>query len=441
MQVEYKRDISHNYLLINNEEEIDTASYQVRMIIGNVIPHILKCRLSGLNGRMRFCYDITSRQSLETFFEDRRLKTQDLQMIFGGCIKILEEMTEYLMSPELLLIDPGYIYMDAENKELYFCCLAGYEKTVQEQLLRLTEYLLPKLDHSDEKAVTLGYGIYRKVMADTLVLEEIKELIYKREEEKEESREEFKMLQTELPIIETTPPWEEIPVPKETAKKKKLFLTAQRAALILCLLSTLAILCIMSLCYLGYLSWICAKIVLGIVILGMGAALIVMKIPERKRAVSSGRKEKNILPEPEGFPTEENFSVFSFPEKEEEEQEREPALFGQTEEIIKNSTHGTPALVGGASGQKGAVFLGEDPVLIGKLPDAVDAIVPCPTVSRIHARIRCREGDYYLSDLNSKNGTSVNERLLKPEEEILLKDQDRICFGEAEFIFVKEYGG
>lgn len=37
MKTEYKRDMNHNYLILYGEEEINTDSYQVRMLVGNII--------------------------------------------------------------------------------------------------------------------------------------------------------------------------------------------------------------------------------------------------------------------------------------------------------------------------------------------------------------------------------------------------------------------
>lgn len=42
MKTEYKRDMNHNYLILYGEEEINTDSYQVRMLVGNIIPSLLK---------------------------------------------------------------------------------------------------------------------------------------------------------------------------------------------------------------------------------------------------------------------------------------------------------------------------------------------------------------------------------------------------------------
>ena len=64
-------------------------------------------------------------------------------------------------------------------------------------------------------------------------------------------------------------------------------------------------------------------------------------------------------------------------------------------------------------------------------------MISLPTVSRIHAKIRKADDEYYLSDLNSRNGTSVNGRLLKTGEEYQLQDEDQVEFAQARYIFLK----
>lgn len=68
---------------------------------------------------------------------------------------------------------------------------------------------------------------------------------------------------------------------------------------------------------------------------------------------------------------------------------------------------------------------------------ASDAVIDMPTVSRMHAKIRKRDNRYYLSDLNSKNGTTVNGKLLKTGEEYELKNEDEVDFAQARYIFLK----
>ena len=75
--------------------------------------------------------------------------------------------------------------------------------------------------------------------------------------------------------------------------------------------------------------------------------------------------------------------------------------------------------------------------VIGKLEQASDAVISLPIVSRVHARIRKEENEYYLADLNSRNGTYVNGRMLEADEEYLLQDEDQVDFAQARYVFLK----
>ena len=91
----------------------------------------------------------------------------------------MEEMSEYLLNPCQLILEPEYIYLDAERKSVRFCYLPGFHGEIQKQFQSLAEYILPKLDHEDGKAVMLGYNVYRRALEDSFHLEYIKEELYK----------------------------------------------------------------------------------------------------------------------------------------------------------------------------------------------------------------------------------------------------------------------
>jgi len=55
-------------------------------------------------------------------------------------------------------------------------------------------------------------------------------------------------------------------------------------------------------------------------------------------------------------------------------------------------------------------------------------------VSRVHARLIVRSGEYYLEDLDSSNGTYVNETVLVPFHPHLLTLDDRICLGRNNLV-------
>jgi hypothetical protein len=80
---------------------------------------------------------------------------------------------------------------------------------------------------------------------------------------------------------------------------------------------------------------------------------------------------------------------------------------------------------GKAAGQ--AFTLHQDTTAIGRT-QGNDVVLPDPTVSRHHARLTFRRGQWYLEDLNSSNGTYVNNiRINRPAP---LMEGDELRFGD-----------
>jgi sigma-B regulation protein RsbU (phosphoserine phosphatase) len=73
--------------------------------------------------------------------------------------------------------------------------------------------------------------------------------------------------------------------------------------------------------------------------------------------------------------------------------------------------------------------------LLGRLPscDIYDLFLESPRVSRQHSRITTENGQFYLDDLGSRNGTRLNGALIDARTPI--HDGDRIQIGEFEFGF------
>ena len=74
---------------------------------------------------------------------------------------------------------------------------------------------------------------------------------------------------------------------------------------------------------------------------------------------------------------------------------------------------------------------------IGRSPDS-DVRIEDRFASGVHARIYSRSGGYYAEDMNSTNGTYLNDAELRGES--LLNDLDVIRIGDTEFRFELELG-
>lgn len=72
------------------------------------------------------------------------------------------------------------------------------------------------------------------------------------------------------------------------------------------------------------------------------------------------------------------------------------------------------------------------PALIGRDPSTCAVVVPHPTVSRQHARIDQQGAGFTITDMGSRNGTSVNGRRLQPNLAQPLRDGDVIRIGDQQ---------
>ena len=78
------------------------------------------------------------------------------------------------------------------------------------------------------------------------------------------------------------------------------------------------------------------------------------------------------------------------------------------------------------------IYLTHNETLLGRSPGS-DIVLNYPTVSRTHAVIACRDGDWRVTDTHSKTGVEVNGRLI--DKSAPLKNGDLIALGGVSFVF------
>ena len=114
MQIDYKRDLNHTYVILQEEKEPDTASYQIRMLLTNTIPGLLDCKIGKMDDKTLFYSEVTSRQSLQSVFEQ--------------LLDLLEELGQYLLAPDGLVLQPELVFADANLENFSFCYLPGKQR-------------------------------------------------------------------------------------------------------------------------------------------------------------------------------------------------------------------------------------------------------------------------------------------------------------------------
>lgn len=78
-----------------------------------------------------------------------------------------------------------------------------------------------------------------------------------------------------------------------------------------------------------------------------------------------------------------------------------------------------------------AFEIASDVVTVGRVADKADLVIPVATVSGIHARIQKKGDNLLVTDLDSTNGTFINDNRLSPGVVAAVSSGSFITFGDT----------
>ncbi len=163
MEVEYRKDIKHNYIVIKmkeNNEKDASETFCIKMLERQRIQGILSLEQKRMDDNLLLYYDITSKQSMSVLLDKTVLSYEKVRQLFTDIIGIIERAFDYLLPEDNFILQPDYIFMGISTKEPSLCFLPGYAKPIKEQMNGLIEYLMNKVDYNDKEAVLLVYSLY-----------------------------------------------------------------------------------------------------------------------------------------------------------------------------------------------------------------------------------------------------------------------------------------
>ena len=155
MNTEYRRDLQHTWMILSEGSIPEKEAYPIRMLTENRIEGLLYCKTVELDGALRFYYDISAQHSLQTHLDMSAAGRLLLELLFTRLADTLKQLSEYLLDPDGLLLDPAYIYLNMEQTEIRFCWYPGKELRFTEQVRILGKALLPHLDQTDKAGIVM----------------------------------------------------------------------------------------------------------------------------------------------------------------------------------------------------------------------------------------------------------------------------------------------
>ena len=400
IKTEYRRDLQHTWLIISGGSIPEEDAYTVRMLTENRISGLLPCKTVSLDGEMRFYYDISSRHTFSTILETESVNRQLLKRLFISLAKVMEHLSEYLLDPDGLLLDPAYMYCVPDKPEICFCWYPGADMPFNGQAKQLGSALLPLLEQADRAGVVIGYRFYQYCEAEELTVDVLHGLLRQKAEEKKSrpvTKEEIERAAV-LDAFFEEPEEEETGI-RSFGKRVKDWFSRKRKKQE-----------------------------------NKEAGYTAEFRDQKDRGASGGLCESPLLvKEPENIYLREAGSKLSAQVYEETE-----TMLLTPDMLTIPEKKNWILQIRENQGREREILLTKELYLIGKTGSGAALQLASPAVSRLHAKLEKDGENWCLSDLNSKNSTRLirdsgrqQEILLQPGETAVLQEGDVIWFADV----------
>lgn len=409
IETEYVKSMNSNYQRIRLEDKPEEKRYQYCIVSRGGIKGLLECSLHYFNDNAYLYYDITSMQNLSQLFRKKKIDREWIQDFIGYMKQTYQEIGRFLLDEEDLIWFPETVYQDISKRQFHTIYYPYYKG--ENGFRQLLEFIVEHIDYEDNQMVDFIYQLYENYsqFGNVYLMEQIYidlDQFFLEEEENNEFTE------SQIDILNQISN-DQNNSQKETVEEvdTATFVKARN---------------------IEDPFWKFRK--------GNNERINELLASTKEKKKEKNRKnKKNLLElfinnknreqEQRASYFEQNYQMtegMTVAEEIDYKEFEDTAEEGQTVyiETISENTEKFRRLFA----ESGRILyrLTKEDVLIGKSEQEVDLVLNNESISRIHARIYYEDGDYFLEDLNSTNGTFKNGIRLNPYEKKVLFAEDEI---------------
>ncbi len=397
MKKSYERRLNQSFFVVECGLTDIRNGYEMKMLEHNKIDGLLPVEIKTGEDNTMYRYNITSLKSLSAMLELKKLNEKELRNIIVEFHKLMYVLPEYLLDEENVMIDSDFIFVDPKDGGLHFCYMFETGRKSREQLRELLSKLMSCINHDDHNAVVLGYQLFKKSQREEFVYSDLLDALnhfvpeLPSERNKRPNAGNTDVLSENLTESDNIDYAENLLINREAEsdrmdeakddKKGKSFRFRD---------------------IFGFKS----------------------------------RKPKTISEEKEIIPVntqEEQWMEYlnEYDERKDEEAEHTVLLSERVKELEAKELH----LLKSLNRNIKDIELGFFPFVIGKQERVCDYVIHSGNISRMHLKIDCNEGRYYVRDLNSLNGTKLRGEALQTDKDEEIFENDELDIAGFKFIF------
>lgn len=422
MNISFKNNINHSYMVIEKAKDFSEHHFLVKMMLENEIQGLLSIGYECINGEYNMLYDISAKQAFSRLFEIRKMSFENLKAFLFSLKSLLRTLTEYLMDPDNIILKQECIFADPEGLQYAFCYYPYYQGNLLLELRELLSKMISMVDYEDEQAMRLVYELHAGLQEENATIDTMLKIYEKNAGDR-------------LPKIQKVLPPEELISgihPRTVIKPDGQNILLPQALEQQSIQNLPEIRNTDESSFLEKVKYYLKGHSFMEILEDLNNRELLQKIKQCGRITD--------LPEP-FYPQEatcpeptKEFEYISMSELDFQDVLAEQTTYGGT--VLLSAEQKEAHKLVGMKEQKDQRFIIQKyPFTIGKAEKDSDAFLDEKTVSRTHARIYEKDDRYYIEDLNSMNGTYLNEERLPAYTMTPLAEGDILRFAEAEFCF------
>ena len=439
--MKYEQENNRTYAVIENEYETQDCEYEQKMLQKNTIAGLLKMQTRRINNKIMFFYDVTSRQTLDKIFSYKNLGWQDFVNVINGIENMARSVDDYMLGIDSVIISPETIFYDVAGTNIEFIYFPGTNKEfiggkAEKQIKNLFDYMLEKFDHNDKDHLMDVYEIYQKIVQSNYKICEMTALIdslsasenlkntgtimdFEEYGDTDVSGSEPKRV-----VIDDVVP--EVIEEEEEVKNTNIIKMIKVIKLICVVLVGYFIVRVM------FPSLMPLKINTNIAFVAAVAGIVVYifsdKVPDKllthfvkKEYIQKYETQINYQPENDSNI---NNDVIEKENSHTQEYEHTMLLSDYMESIKKKEPEINLIYTGDEDMEN--ISVEKLPCVVGSMEGRCNKVIHNRLVSHIHMCIVKINDDFYIEDMNSTNGTSVNGRRIATNQRCVIKNGDDI---------------
>lgn len=356
--------------------------YKLKMIEKNEIPGLLKLKYTVIDGEIYMKYNISSKIAIRDLYSRKKINSSQIKMLLQGIIEIVDKIENYLLDTNNIILTNDMIFADVDRGKIYLCYNPDYKYDFFSSFRKLIQELLSEVDYNDSTAIELIYKVNEWCSSESNDINELKDIVKKELDIFTYSNNDI--CSNHLNFVEDSlDTGQNRSEYNYSIPKKENFIEY---------------------------FWRSLKNRFG----------------RFKKEIKEGIEPYDDCYINKGYSDRNNIMTKEITDHG-SNSDNETVLVS---EALLNRKRCLISMC-----ESGNISIESYPFIIGKLEKNVDGVIKHSSISRIQAKINCSDNQYFLEDLNSKNGTYVNEERIAPYEIVEIKIGDKIGFAEMDFIF------